>query len=44
MGTGEMDTIADLIHRTLVGREDDATLAAIRADVLSLCEAFPPYP
>jgi glycine hydroxymethyltransferase len=43
MGTDEMATIAGLIHRTLLGREDDAEVAAVRAEVRSLCEAFPPY-
>ncbi len=44
MGTAEMDTVAELVHRTLVGREDDAEIDAVRAEVLALCEAFPPYP
>jgi glycine hydroxymethyltransferase len=44
MGTAEMATIADLIHRTLVGREDDAELAAVRDDVVALCSKFTPYP
>ena len=33
MGEAEMATIAELIHRTLVGREDDAELAAVKDDV-----------
>jgi glycine hydroxymethyltransferase len=44
MGTAEMATIADLIHRTLVGREDEAELAAVRDDVVALCSKFTPYP
>ena len=44
MGEGEMATIAELIHRTLVGREDDAELAAVKDDVLALCSKFAPYP
>ena len=39
-----MATIAELIHRTLVGREDEAELAAVRDDVTALCSKFPPYP
>src|SRR6185295_8611144 len=44
MGEPEMATIASLIHRVLVGREDDAELAAVRDDVLALCSKFTPYP
>ena len=33
MGEAEMATIAELIHRTLVGREDEAELAAVKDDV-----------
>ena len=44
MGPEEMDTVAELIHRTLVGRDDDTEVAAVRAEVLALCSAFPPYP
>ena len=44
MGTDEMETVAELIHRTLVGRDDDAEVAAVRDEVLALCSAFPPYP
>ena len=43
MGEAEMATIADLIHRTLVGREDDAAIAAIRDEVRALCASFPVY-
>jgi glycine hydroxymethyltransferase len=43
MGPAEMDTVADLIHRTLVGRTDDAELTAVRDEVLALCGKFPPY-
>jgi glycine/serine hydroxymethyltransferase len=38
-----MREIASLIHRTLVGREDDAEVASVRDDVLALCSKFPPY-
>jgi glycine hydroxymethyltransferase len=44
MGPAEMATVADLIHRTLVEREDAGAVASIRADVQALCERFPPYP
>ena len=39
-----MATIAELIHRTLVGREDEAELAAVKDEVLALCSKFAPYP
>ncbi len=44
MGPGEMRQIASLIARTLRGRDDDNTVAAVRAEVNALCAAFPPYP
>ncbi|HEY9556189.1 MAG TPA: serine hydroxymethyltransferase [Acidimicrobiales bacterium] len=44
MGEAEMGTIADLIHRVLVGRTDDAELAAVRDEVVALCSKFAPYP
>ena len=44
MGEAEMATIAALIHRTLVGREDEAELGAVRDEVLALCSKFTPYP
>ena len=40
----EMVTVAGLIHRTLVGREDEAELAAIKDEVQALCSKFTPYP
>ena len=40
----EMVTIASLIHRVLVGREDEAELAAVRDEVVALCSKFMPYP
>jgi glycine hydroxymethyltransferase len=43
MGPAEMGTIADLIHRVLVGREDDSELAAVRDEVVALCSKFAPY-
>lgn len=40
----QMQTIADLLVRTLEGRDDPAALAAVRADVGALCAEFAPYP
>ena len=39
----EMATIGGLIHRVLVGRDDDAELGAVRAEILELCAQFQPY-
>ena len=44
MAEPEMVTVAGLIHRTLVGREDEAELAAIKDEVQALCSKFTPYP
>jgi glycine hydroxymethyltransferase len=44
MGAPEMRQIASLIARTLRHRDDDAAVAAVRAEVNALCAAFPPYP
>jgi glycine hydroxymethyltransferase len=44
MGEPEMTTIAALIHRVLVGRADDAEIAAVRDEVMALCSKFTPYP
>jgi glycine hydroxymethyltransferase len=43
MGAAEMATIAELIHRVLAGRDDDAELAAVRDEVVALCSKFAPY-
>jgi len=51
MGTTDMDTIAELILRTLravSGRQAgddaaDAEIAAVRDEVLALCSKYPPY-
>ncbi len=43
MGEAEMATIAGLIHRTLVEREDESAVAAVREEVRALCAAFPVY-
>jgi glycine hydroxymethyltransferase len=40
----EMATIAALIHRVLVGRDDEAELAAVKDDIIALCSKFAPYP
>jgi glycine hydroxymethyltransferase len=44
MAEPEMATIAALMHRVLVGRADDAEVAAVRDEVLALCSKFTPYP
>ncbi len=44
MGPAQMQTIAELIGRTLRARDDEAEIAAVRADVAQLCAGFPPYP
>jgi glycine hydroxymethyltransferase len=44
MGEDEMDTIAELIVRTLDGRDDDGEIAAVRDEVRGLCGKFEPYP
>ncbi|MFP5254245.1 MAG: serine hydroxymethyltransferase [Acidimicrobiia bacterium] len=43
MAEPEMATIASLIHRTLVGREDEAEVAAVRDEVRTLCEKYRVY-
>ena len=40
----EMAQIAALIHRVLVGREDEGEVAAVRDEVVALCSKFAPYP
>jgi glycine hydroxymethyltransferase len=40
----EMVQVASLIHEVLTHREDEATIAAIRDEVLALCSKFAPYP
>jgi glycine hydroxymethyltransferase len=40
----EMAQIATLIHRVLVGREDDTEVAAVRDEVAALCSKYEPYP
>ena len=43
MKEAEMDTIADLIARTLQNRTDESAVAAIRQEVADLCSQFTPY-
>jgi glycine hydroxymethyltransferase len=43
MGAGEMQTIAQLIARTLRKRTDETELAAVKAEVAELCGRFPAY-
>jgi glycine hydroxymethyltransferase len=44
MGVDEMRTVGWLMGRALSNRDDDATLASVRAEVRALCAGFPPYP
>jgi glycine hydroxymethyltransferase len=44
MVEADMATIAGLIQRVLVGRDDDAELAAVRDEVIALCSKLAPYP
>ena len=44
MREGEMRRIAALIERVLAAPEDDATIAAVRAEVRQLAGEFPLYP
>ena len=39
----QMATIGGLIHRVLVGREDEGEIAAVRTEILELCAQFKPY-
>ena len=43
MAEPEMERIAELIVRTLKGRDDDSVVEAVRADVAELCRRFTPY-
>jgi glycine hydroxymethyltransferase len=43
MGPAEMETVGELIVRTLKSRDDEAELAAVRAEVGALCAGFAPY-
>ena len=44
MGEAEMRLVGALIGRTLRSRDDEAALAAVRAEVRELCAGFPPVP
>ena len=44
MAEPQMETIADLITRTLQNRSDEGVVAAIRKEVADLCSRFRPYP
>ena len=43
MGEAEMESIADLISRTLKSRHDSAAVADIRREVKDLCSGYAPY-
>ncbi len=43
MAEPEMERIAELIVRTLKGRDDDSVVDAVRAEVAELCSRFTPY-
>ena len=43
MAEPEMERIAELIVRTLKGRDDDSVVDVVRADVAELCSRFTPY-
>jgi glycine hydroxymethyltransferase len=44
MGVAEMSTIASVIARVIAAPEDEASLAAVKADVRTLADRFPLYP
>jgi glycine hydroxymethyltransferase len=44
MAEKDMDAVGELILRALAAPDDDAALAAVRADVDELCRRFPLYP
>jgi glycine hydroxymethyltransferase len=44
LGPAEMQTVADLLVRTLKARDDEREIATVRSEVAALCAAFPPYP
>ena len=44
MGEPEMDLIAEYITRVLASPEDGAALAAVKAEIETLCRKFPLYP
>jgi glycine hydroxymethyltransferase len=44
MGVAEMADIASVIGRVIAAPEDEASLAAVKADVRALADRFPLYP
>ncbi len=44
MGPDEMGLIADLIAKTLRGRDDASVAGSVKAEVADLCSRFRPYP
>lgn len=44
MGPNEMTLIAELITKTLRGRDDPSVIASVKAEVAELCLKFCPYP
>ena len=44
MDEADMATVGELIHRVLVGHEDEAEIAAVRDEVVALCSKHAPYP
>ncbi len=44
MREADMAKVGALIHRVLVGRDDQAEIDAVRGEVLELCNRFTPYP
>jgi glycine hydroxymethyltransferase len=44
MGPVEMARVAQLTARALRNRDDAAAVAAVREEVIALCDAFTPYP
>ncbi len=44
MGLAEMASIAEVIGRVIAAPEDEASLAAVKADVRALADRFPLYP
>jgi glycine/serine hydroxymethyltransferase len=44
MGVAEMSTIASVIGRVIAAPDDEASLAAVKADVRTLADRFPLYP
>jgi glycine hydroxymethyltransferase len=43
MAEPEMTRVAELVHRVLVQRDDEAAVSAVRDEVRTLCSKFAPY-